>query len=522
MPSLGSGLSLGTLNKISGYDYDVSAYIQTAGISNATARSQINTFALGLKSLGLWNTSVCWMLKSSLNAGTGAVAYSFGGLGSYNGSLVNSPTWGSTGISFTSTNQQITLPDDPNLYNARSGFAVFNPSSSIGNQRLIEFNDGFSQAGWYYLFRFYGGDAGERGVAILATRSGGASGINQGASTSVGLLNSFKTAGFSMDNTSDTLYSNGAPLSSRTGLTALNATTPRNDRKLFGNTSSMLGTFGFISTTKLTNSQMASLHSLYVSTFANNRDLDADAYIVRAGVTDSTAQTQINDFVIGAKSLGVWDNMVCWPLRSAQNAETGAIAYSLGGAGNFNGTMVNSPTRGTDGLIFQASANTHITTALDLTNLRKFTALVVASQTSSPNLDVLMAGWGSATNTNYFIMRKGSVNAVNFLIRSGGTARQFNTAGITTGAFNMHGWGTQGASTIATRDGVAGNSVAFVPDETGSTPLTIGILNPPSNAPYNGIMASAMFFKENELTTAQQLALYNLYKTTLGTGLGLP
>jgi hypothetical protein len=251
-------------------------------------------------------------------------------------------------------------------------------------------------------------------------------------------------------------------------------------------------------------------------------DADAAAYFDRAGVTDNTAKVQINGFVVGIKNLGLYNNMVSWPLRSAQNAGTGETAYSLGGFGNFDGTMVNSPTRGTDGLLFESSANTHITTSLDLLNLRDFTALVVASQTSYSNLDVLMAGWGTTTASNYFIIRKSSLTAINFLIRSGGSTRQFATGGLISGAFNMHGWGTQGANTIATRDGVAGSSVAFTPDETASTNLTIGILQPPSNSPFNGTIASAMFFKDNELSTAQQLSVYTLYKTTLGTGLGLP
>ena len=251
-------------------------------------------------------------------------------------------------------------------------------------------------------------------------------------------------------------------------------------------------------------------------------DRDAINYFSRAGVTDATAKSQINAFVKGIKNLGLYNSMVCWPLRSTQNAGTGTTAYSLGGAGTFNGTMVNSPTRGTNGLLFESSANTHITTSLDLLNLRDFTALVVASQTSYSNLDVLMAGWGTTTASNYFLIRKSSLTSINVIIRSGGSSRQISASGLTSGAFNMHGWGTQGANTIITRDGVAGSSVAFTPDETASTNLTIGILQPPSNSPFNGTIASAMFFKDNELSTAQQLSVYTLYKNTLGQGLGLP
>ena len=81
-------------------------------------------------------------------------------------------------------------------------------------------------------------------------------------------------------------------------------------------------------------------------------DADAVAYFERAGVTDATAKGQINAFVKGVKDLGLYNNMVSWPLRSAQNAGTGTTAYSLGGLGTFNGTLTNGPTWGADGVIF--------------------------------------------------------------------------------------------------------------------------------------------------------------------------
>jgi hypothetical protein len=62
-------------------------------------------------------------------------------------------------------------------------------------------------------------------------------------------------------------------------------------------------------------------------------DSDAAAFFATAGVTDATAKTQINSFVKGIKDLGLWSSMVCWPLRSSQNAGTGTTAYSLGGYG---------------------------------------------------------------------------------------------------------------------------------------------------------------------------------------------
>jgi len=113
MPSLGSGLSLGTLNKISGYDYDASAYFQTAGISNATARSQINDFVVGVKTLGVWNKMVCWLLRSAQNAGTGFTAYSLGGLQTANATLANSSAWTTNGTPFTATQYAYATISDP-------------------------------------------------------------------------------------------------------------------------------------------------------------------------------------------------------------------------------------------------------------------------------------------------------------------------------------------------------------------------------------------------------------------------
>ena len=84
-------------------------------------------------------------------------------------------------------------------------------------------------------------------------------------------------------------------------------------------------------------------------------DADASTYFTTAGVTNTAGRQQISRFVTGIKDLGLYNNMVCWPLRSSQNAGTGTTAYSLGGLGTFNGTLTNGPTWGVDGIIFDGS-----------------------------------------------------------------------------------------------------------------------------------------------------------------------
>lgn len=84
--------------------------------------------------------------------------------------------------------------------------------------------------------------------------------------------------------------------------------------------------------------------------------LDNDTLAYAARVKAGSGKTilpenlrQINKFVIGIKKLGLWNSMVCYPMRSIHNAGTGSTVYSLGGLGVYNGTMVNGPTWQSDG-----------------------------------------------------------------------------------------------------------------------------------------------------------------------------
>ena len=116
----------------SSFDPDARAYIQTSG---ATARSEINHFVKAIKGLGLWNSMVCWPLRSSQNAGTGTTAYSLGGLGTYNGTLVNGPTWGINGVTLDGSNDYIiaTLPFDIKKSSVFQVNKLINPGTGAFN-----------------------------------------------------------------------------------------------------------------------------------------------------------------------------------------------------------------------------------------------------------------------------------------------------------------------------------------------------------------------------------------------------
>ena len=71
-------------------------------------------------------------------------------------------------------------------------------------------------------------------------------------------------------------------------------------------------------------------------------DADADRYFQRASVNNVLGRFEVCLFVRGMKTLGLWQNMVSWPMRSYQNIGTGSTVYSLGGLGTFDGTLFNS------------------------------------------------------------------------------------------------------------------------------------------------------------------------------------
>jgi hypothetical protein len=106
--SIGYGISLKSRRT---FDGDAAAYFLTAGITDAAAKTQIDGFVKGIKSLNLWNTSVFWPMRLAQNASSGTTEYSLGGFGTYNGSLLGTalPIRNTEGINFLTgqTNSRI-------------------------------------------------------------------------------------------------------------------------------------------------------------------------------------------------------------------------------------------------------------------------------------------------------------------------------------------------------------------------------------------------------------------------------
>jgi len=261
----------------------------------------------------------------------------------------------------------------------------------------------------------------------------------------------------------------------------------------------------------------------------NPLDRDAREFFGRAGVSDAAARLQFNEFVRGIKGLGLWDSMVCWPLRSTQNAGTGTTAYSLGGLGTFNGTLVDGPVWDTDALDFSTD-NSRMDTAVSLP-VAPVALMVVrqAQQAQGNNSGVFYTAGINVSGRQFGFSNSGITTAQNYgayrdlwppsvtsisitsvnIAGSTRTDREYNAFRIlSSSAARLSRNTTQSASDVAVT-GWDTSSPAFV---------KYGYY--PSNNGDDTLSFMAHFTAAIDNTT--DAAFYNLYRATLGTGLGLP
>jgi hypothetical protein len=260
-------------------------------------------------------------------------------------------------------------------------------------------------------------------------------------------------------------------------------------------------------------------------------DVDGDAYLSRAGVTDPLGRCEVLWFTRGIKALNLWKSLICWPMRSYQNIGSGATVYSLGGLGIFNGTAVNSPTWGSSGVNF--SSNTQLITFASNIPAFTYTLLtIVAPATTITAASTLMAPigvrtfggllLGSSTGglTNELITRYvADGDTTPSATKAGGytgagsiLANTFNyiNASITDNGLLLINWNGSSLSVTANTEWVPNNSVSYtLGDRLNNDGSFFG------NMSFSGLINQAG-------DTAQQVLFYNLYKNTLGNGLGLP
>jgi hypothetical protein len=116
-------------------DTDVLAFAAASGAVSIPDLLKIEDLVAYLKAQSLWDYARFYPMKSAQNAGSGSTVYGLGGLTSNNMTLVNSPTWGSDGVTFASASSQYGNVGD--VFNggdltifARVAFAAATPTSN--------------------------------------------------------------------------------------------------------------------------------------------------------------------------------------------------------------------------------------------------------------------------------------------------------------------------------------------------------------------------------------------------------
>jgi hypothetical protein len=244
-------------------------------------------------------------------------------------------------------------------------------------------------------------------------------------------------------------------------------------------------------------------------------DADASAYFTTAGVTNTAGRQQISRFVTGIKDLGLYSSMVCWPLRSSQNAGTGTTAYSLGGLGTYNGTLTNGPTWGADGITFDGTNDYIVTGAVPITGSNP-RSLFAVGKSSTGNLNILatLSAAGSLNTETWGILQFPNTTTL-----TGWGFNSDSTIGtITSGAFNSSVFGYS-TSRFGFINGISQtlSGATAAPNTKTNSLMHVGSQNG-SQWFYNGQIPFVALFNSGASSTN----IHTLYKTTLGQGLGLP
>jgi hypothetical protein len=258
-------------------------------------------------------------------------------------------------------------------------------------------------------------------------------------------------------------------------------------------------------------------------------DVDADSYFQRASVNDVIGRSEVCWFVRGIKSLGLWQNMVSWPLRSYQNAGTGSTVFSLGGLGIFNGTMVNSPTWGVNGVFFNGNdsdqyislPNNTISTGTSDFSMGGVAA-AARKLSGDTRTHIISHGDGNSSTqagavaTENFTINQAYVSETwnGYVFYTSNSVRNFNLIlsivqnQILYGFYNSISMGTD--TTLTPGYNRSGQLIAI------GTGRTAGALY----AKMLGTISFAFVF--NKSTINEQEQFYRLYRAVLGSNLGLP
>lgn len=517
MPNLGTGLSLGSVSRLSGFDYDASVFINQANISpTATIKDFTGVTAPSMANVRLQGTATGLTLSATED-------FTLAG-------------W------FNNT----TLITGPNfLFGFGNSFKVYMIAS--GANVFLQFEYGPINVGpytfttpagtWYH-------------VAVTSFRSGGGSQSHKLYFN--GSLVSTMTTTVTQTLSNPTFYIGGGGSSeyalgviadevsffkrelSSIEISAIYASGDGLSYSEASSAISMNDIYSWYSLSETTGNRLNSVNASACPLSSNGAGTIVNARGWVAPKITINPRNQLNDFVLGIKGLGLWGDTICWPMRSYQNIGTGTIVYSLGGygVGTSNLTLISNPSKNESGLLVNGNGQYLIGTVPESS---QWTILAIMARPVSEDVTPKYY-WGMFNNVNATV---NSLNGVTYYLKDGGL-------GIFQSENGSNNWSGPGGSRPGANatPNFGFQSVSY--SETGGPSATISlngtfvtqtsvrnlsavrhnrfILGRRSDGSATDSVAvhTAYLYINTNLSNSTIESIRTLYKTTIGTGLGLP
>jgi len=264
-------------------------------------------------------------------------------------------------------------------------------------------------------------------------------------------------------------------------------------------------------------------------------DIDTKRYLNRVNVyrqlngLDKIANidaVDIDNFVIGLKDLGLWSDSYIWLLMSQYNVATGTSLIGLNG-NTPNGTLINSPTWSTNGIVFLNSAAQRIDIPVTFSFGDVYTIFASAKLTNVASANLTVLGFGNNRGGVIGVSSNSStlLRNVQWDVNTGSPGAQTSSAVITTNNFSSTITGNSTSSINYANTTAYTTLNADYRISNADTLVTIGALHISGttygSGYFNGNIHIAFMLKRS-ITASEQSSLYNLYKATIGKTLGLP
>jgi hypothetical protein len=252
----------------------------------------------------------------------------------------------------------------------------------------------------------------------------------------------------------------------------------------------------------------------------------------------------IDNFIKGLKQFNLLQNIIVYPFRSQYNLGSGANILSFGGIGKFDGLMINGPTWGLSGINFTAASSQYIRIPNFLNNpvISGF-SMICLHQPDFTTIGRALLGNDGATSTtrgirinvqnHSYLTGTGVAERYYFTFNSSptsstgdavaGTLLTYNTAQMHVNYISFAQDITAGLATSLNSSTTTSSKALPFFNNTAFNTMGIGARNGSTGTGdyFQGTMA-LMMIANRSITPAEYINVYNLIKTTIGKGLGLP